>query len=676
MRIAVYAIAKDEAHNVKQWAHSCADADFRVIVDTGSSDKTVEIARECGVEVHEQHFDPWRFDVARNLSLSVVPEDVDLCISLDLDEVLVPGWREEIERSFTADVTRFRYLYTWSWNEDGTPGLQYAGDKIHSRHGYEWKYPVHEVLIATKEESHHWTNAQIHHHRDQEKSRAQYLPLLEIAVSENLNDDRNAHYLAREYMYSERFLEAAVEFKRHLALPTARWNAERAQSMRYLAICEPDSAEDWLRQAIATAPARREPWVDLAFLYMTEKRWLDCLTACEEGLVLDRQPLEYLTEAHAWGSRLDDMAANASFQLHFWERAAAFGERAVELEPTNQRLQDNLLRYQESLAQWSCAREKTPTGFTWVRLPVKAVVEVEPPPDLPQGWSIMNPSVATDGRRILMTVRSVNYELNFNQYSMADNDQVIRSRTGLVDVDLGSQSSNWRWIDDSDAVTPDPLFPVQGVEDLRLFHHQGTWRTLGAVRDFTEFGATRQVLSELTVSETPHLVMSWRLPSPLSPLDDAKAHEKNWVIDPSGDRGLDAIWSTQPLVTLRLDSLTRQVITRQGRPNLINPHLLRGSTPMFNTPHGLSYVVHQVGPELTDHERPKRTYLHAFVVPCEDHVHVGRFWVIEELALEFVAGACLVESEIFLSFGRDDRHARLAICDWNELENLMPALCL
>ncbi len=42
---------------------------------------------------------PWRFDAARNRSLELVPEDVDLCVCTGLDEVFRPGWREVLEQA-------------------------------------------------------------------------------------------------------------------------------------------------------------------------------------------------------------------------------------------------------------------------------------------------------------------------------------------------------------------------------------------------------------------------------------------------------------------------------------------------------------------------------------------------------------------------------------------------
>ena len=247
MKIAVYTIAKDEEQFVERWAESCKDADFRFILDTGSSDRTADIARSLGVVVTHATFDPWRFDNARNLALAALPQDIDLCIALDMDEVLQPGWREALE---TTAATRPRYKYVWSWNDDGSEGLVYGGDKIHARHGYTWKHPVHEVLKPTDTEVQGWVNGlEIHHHPDHTKSRSQYLPLLKLAVEEDPRDDRNQFYLAREYYFAGEYGLAQYHFNRHLEL--SAWHPERAASYRYIAKMRPDAAEFHLYKAIA-----------------------------------------------------------------------------------------------------------------------------------------------------------------------------------------------------------------------------------------------------------------------------------------------------------------------------------------------------------------------------------------------------------------------------------------
>lgn len=345
MRVAVYSIAKNEAAHVERWAASAADADHIILVDTGSTDNTVEAAEDASVTVHQRRIYPWRFDTARNTALALVPDDVDYCIALDLDEILAPGWRAALEVARREGWTRPRYRYTWSWNADGTPGLVYGGDKIHARHGYTWRHPVHEVITPLADETQGWVSLEIHHHPDPTKSRAQYLPLLAQSVAEDPDDDRNAYYYARELHFAGQPDQAVMEFHRYLSLPTATWDAERSKAMRYLAQLQPEQAERWLLKATAEAPHRREPWVDLAQHYHDRGAWALSLAAALRALEVTEQPLEYLCEPDAWGWKPHDLAAIAAHWTGNGDLARFHGEKAVALNPTNQRLVDNLTHY-------------------------------------------------------------------------------------------------------------------------------------------------------------------------------------------------------------------------------------------------------------------------------------------------------------------------------------------
>jgi hypothetical protein len=345
MKVAVYSIAKDEAQHVERWASSAIDADHIVLMDTGSTDGTPELAQDMGVTTHQRLIKPWRFDNARNTALALVPDDVDYCIALDLDEVLVPGWRDALETAHREGWTRPRYRYTWSWNPDGSPGLVYGGDKIHNRHGYVWRHPVHEVITPLIEERQGWVSLQIHHFPDATKSRSQYLPLLAQSVAEDPADDRNAYYYARELHFAGRSDDAVTEFHRYLSLPTATWDAERSKAMRYLAQLQPDNTEQWLLKATAEAPHRREPWVDLARHFHDTRQWRLCLAAAERALTITEQPLEYLCEPDAWGPAPLDYAALAAHWLGNPELATHYGTKAAALDPTNPRLADNLTHY-------------------------------------------------------------------------------------------------------------------------------------------------------------------------------------------------------------------------------------------------------------------------------------------------------------------------------------------
>lgn len=355
MRVAVYTIALNEEHFVERWYESAKDADYLLIADTGSTDKTLRTAKKLGINTTTVLVKPWRFDSARNAALAALPADIDYCIALDMDEILLPGWREHLEEAFKSGATRPRYQYTWSWNdkEETVPGLQYGGDKIHTRFGYRWKHPVHEVIVADRiEEKQTWTGLEIHHHPDHTKSRGQYMPLLELAVKEDPLDDRNVYYYARELFFHNRFEEAKKEFLRHLSLPTATWKPERSASMRYIAKCSlGEERQQWFIRAAEEAPDRREALVDLAEYYYQNQKWQECFDTVQKTLLIQEKPLEYLCEEKAWGSLPYDLGAISAYNLENYDKAIEYGTKAVELSPNDPRLQMNILFYQNKLNQ-------------------------------------------------------------------------------------------------------------------------------------------------------------------------------------------------------------------------------------------------------------------------------------------------------------------------------------
>ena len=72
-KVCVYAICKNEEKFVKRWYESIKDADYICVLDTGSTDNTVKLLKELGVKVEVKDINPWRFDVARNESLKLIP---------------------------------------------------------------------------------------------------------------------------------------------------------------------------------------------------------------------------------------------------------------------------------------------------------------------------------------------------------------------------------------------------------------------------------------------------------------------------------------------------------------------------------------------------------------------------------------------------------------------------
>lgn len=345
MKAAIYTIALNECQFVDKWYESAKDADYLLIADTGSTDGTIERARELGINVVDISVSPWRFDDARNAALAALPIDIDMCVSLDMDEIITPGWKEKLTEAWERGVNRPRYKHIWSWNDDGTPGLEFSYDHIHGRKGFRWRHPVHECIYAYSiEEKQEWIEGlETHHHPDPSKSRSQYLPLLALSVKEDPYNDRNAFYYGRELFFYGRYMEAAQELKRHLELPTAGWAPERAASMRFIGKSLPAESEIWFRKAIDQAPGRREPYVDLAKIYYERQDWEKCLEAAQSAFAIEEKPLEYLCEAEAWGFAPWDYASIAAFNLGLLEAALEYSTKAVEIDSKNQRLQNNLV---------------------------------------------------------------------------------------------------------------------------------------------------------------------------------------------------------------------------------------------------------------------------------------------------------------------------------------------
>jgi len=93
LRICVYAISKNEAHFAQRFCESAQDADLIMIADTGSEDGLPEKAELYGAVVHHICITPWRFDLARNAALALVPRDCLECLlAINPSRDLLPSY--------------------------------------------------------------------------------------------------------------------------------------------------------------------------------------------------------------------------------------------------------------------------------------------------------------------------------------------------------------------------------------------------------------------------------------------------------------------------------------------------------------------------------------------------------------------------------------------------------
>ncbi len=346
LKVIVYAISKNESQFVDRWVNSMKEADEIIVLDTGSEDDTVAKLRENNVTVYEEKINPWRFDVARNKSLDKVPEDADICVCTDLDEVFLPGWRETLETMWQDETTRARYNYNWKLEGD-EPKVSFWINKIHSRLNYTWKNPVHEILVSQKPEKEIEVPIVLNHYPDNNKSRGSYLPLLELSVQEDPMNDRNLHYLGREYMFYQKWDSCIDMLHKHLSCKNATWKDERCASMRFLARAYQaknylEEAEFWLKSAIKEAPHLREGYIELASLYIQKEDYASAYSLLKEAEKIKEKSKSYINEEFAWNDSFYDLLSLASFYTAHYKEAVDYLKQAIELNPENSRYRSNL----------------------------------------------------------------------------------------------------------------------------------------------------------------------------------------------------------------------------------------------------------------------------------------------------------------------------------------------
>jgi hypothetical protein len=150
-KLTVTIITKNEADNIRACLESVAWADEIIVVDSGSSDDTVNICKELGALVHTTSDWPG-FGVQKNRALSHATGE--WVLSLDADERVTPELRSEVEAALNNPrghvafrmprLSSFcgRYMRHSGWHPDYVTRLFLRGTASFS------KDLVHESLIV------------------------------------------------------------------------------------------------------------------------------------------------------------------------------------------------------------------------------------------------------------------------------------------------------------------------------------------------------------------------------------------------------------------------------------------------------------------------------------------------------------------------------------------------
>lgn len=200
-----YMIVKDEESNIKHCLDSIIDfCDEIVVVDTGCSDKTMEIAKSYGSKIKTFEF-AWvnDFSAARNFAMSKL--HTDYAFTTDADEIFTKELRKKILDFKQRGFDGLDCIDIFLLNYNGSDNINtYLGGRQIVRNYPEniWKYRVHEKLYFKRD-----TFATIgfdegyilHKHKDSKSSRSNYNNYAEwyykdINEGTHLSKNNSAHY--------------------------------------------------------------------------------------------------------------------------------------------------------------------------------------------------------------------------------------------------------------------------------------------------------------------------------------------------------------------------------------------------------------------------------------------------------------------------------------------------
>lgn len=295
--ISLCMIAKDEEDCIAESLNSVKDlADEMIVVDNGSSDKTKEIAKQCGAHVIEN---TWQgdFSQARNLSLSKATGDWILI--LDADEVISEKDHGRLRKliqnkdmegyiPIVRTYTHERRLNDWYPSDDYAECKEYPGYIIEqplrlfrNKKGYRFIGKVHESIIPSIENAGGKIGicqVPLHHYGDvrpkekMETKQRRYIQICEEQLRQNPDDIKIRYELALALIQQDHYNSA----REHLE-QVKKKQPDYKNTLLFLA--ETYTREGKLEDAIQTyheyaayQPNNPTPWTNLGFLYRLQNK--------------------------------------------------------------------------------------------------------------------------------------------------------------------------------------------------------------------------------------------------------------------------------------------------------------------------------------------------------------------------------------------------------------------
>lgn len=311
MKFTITLIAKNESKTLPRLMESLSEFTSKggqvVLVDTGSTDNTVELAKSLGCKVeavgnrfrvvvslpmamrinteYGDHANPivlqgdkfFDYASARNFAASLA--ETDMVWHPDCDEVFTKLDLDAINKAIEEGAEQIYSTIVASHDAAGNPEIQFNHSRFYNRNKMHWTGMTHETIVPIEGEVKAITLPEtvikLEHFQNPLSVRGHYLVGLAFDRLTNPNDARKAHYFARELMYRGRFDLAVEAFKAHIAMNG--WSVERAASMCmagdcYMFLKNKDEAFKYYLMAFDADPTRREPLMKMAEYYYNNRR--------------------------------------------------------------------------------------------------------------------------------------------------------------------------------------------------------------------------------------------------------------------------------------------------------------------------------------------------------------------------------------------------------------------
>lgn len=209
MKLSLCMIVRNEEDVLERCLNSAKSfADEIIIVDTGSNDKTKDIALKFTSKIYDfKWIDD--FAVARNFSFSKA--NGDYIMWLDADDVITPLNANKIislKNTYDPKTDIFMFKYNVAFDKNNNPTYTYYRERIiRNSPKYKWESPIHEVIPLIGEIS--YNDITIEHRKLKQNPPKRNLNIFNKMIAEGKTlDARQQFYYGRELFYNNENINA------------------------------------------------------------------------------------------------------------------------------------------------------------------------------------------------------------------------------------------------------------------------------------------------------------------------------------------------------------------------------------------------------------------------------------------------------------------------------------